>query len=381
MGWTCRWTTAISGHVDAGPIAGVIDGSGDITLNAPDTASLTVDTRRAWAGVERTRRTVDSGAMLIELDGTPLLFGVIVAPPDEPKPGRAVYALSGVWSVLDDRLITSRHFGADEADALKTSVWQRADMSWGSICQEIVRTAMDKPGGELPIVFDQPAEPVPDGPSLSLPGWDLGNLKAGEQLRRIADLAAGPDIMFRPRVEAGRVVIGMVHGTHHQPGIGQARTVTWDETAVDTPLVDLQVMTPPAGPPSRAYATGPGSGGGDESDVAIAIADDPTALGLLKVFRERVAAGATGLDSPSLLASIAAGMVRPTGGAQMRATVRLTDRRAVYGPGGWHVGDLVRVVTRERDILPAGAHLMRAVSLRFNVASTLGDVTLEEDAR
>ena len=368
--WAVRWAQARSGLRRAGAIAGVLGGSVDITLNRYEEIALSVQKVKAWAGVGSEWRSPDSGAVSVELGGRPLAFGIITGPADEP--GSVVdYRAKGALQVFDDRLVTNRHFGPDELEALKASVWQRRDLSPGALMQDVITTAMGKPGGDLPIVFDSPREEDP-GRVLELPGWDVGNLSAGEVLRRLAE--GGPDMMLRPRMDGQAIVLGFVHGTIAQSAIAQDHgAITFDETADKSPLVGLRVLTSGLDTYDRVIVSGAGQGAG----VALGAADDRGALaGPWEVYRERVVSESNSADPEQLVgrARVEVGS-RPL--VQVQASIRVDDPRAPWWL--WQVGDLVRVRVAGRDYLPAGTYPMRVIAARFKLGSLVADVTLEPE--
>lgn len=370
--WALRWAQARSGLRRAGEIRGVLDGKGDITLNAAEDLEVTIDKTEGWAGIDEEWRAPDSGAISVELSGRPILYGIITGDPRDMI-NQVTYRARGVLSVLDDRIVLDRHYGVDQLDALKASVWQTRDISWGSICRRMVEAATAKPGGDLPIVYDQPIEDVPAGPSLTLPGWDLGNAGCGDWLRRITDLDGGPDVMFRPRVNGRHIALGMVHGTHNQPGIAQDAPIVLDETARKPLITDLQILTSDVDTVTRAYHAGAGEGAG----VALAAADDTSrTTGRWKVYRERL--GSSNTDDLDQLAAFARADVATGSTLQATARVELDNPRAQFGRR-WFVGDLVKVRVADRERLPAGEYLMRVIAVRFDLASTIGDVTLEPE--
>jgi hypothetical protein len=227
------------GHLRTGDIVAELDGEADYSdeLSAAGSARATipldavppeVDIRAVTTPWRHYLALIEPG----EHDRV-LWAGPVVPRRRAPSVNAVEVSASGLWAVFDRRVL-ARHgdwaYTDERADLILP------DRSLPGIAVEIVRTALDRPHGQLPLVL--PHVDNSGSEQRSYFGYDLAS--AGERLTQLTADENGPDLHFHPRYRADRsgiewvLRVGQPHLT--QPGVewyfdagGNLLDYGWDE--------------------------------------------------------------------------------------------------------------------------------------------------------
>lgn len=255
--WTANLFQITTGAI--GPRVSFTDASWSMSLNQPESLSLTVSKSDLpkvdldywmapwWAGI------------LFSYHGTPIVAGPITAIPSESF-GSFKVECKGIRAVLERRLLITEQ---DDWGRLAASKIVFSGVSFATMAQRVVKLGMAKPGGSLPISFPIP-ELIVEANSehvKTFQGYDLGNNSIDEVLSKLSGLIGGPDIQFRPRlIDSNNLTFDMIHGLNESDTyIPQNITPIWDTTAVRSSVTDLDMTTSGAYQTNRVFVTGDGT--------------------------------------------------------------------------------------------------------------------------
>ncbi|GAA2178568.1 hypothetical protein GCM10009785_01660 [Brooklawnia cerclae] len=373
-------------------------GSWEITLNGIESWTLSLPDRwldtvpRRWWNKWQASALICHSCPLWPEDH-PWVLGPVTSVPkastvtsaDKQKTVIDTLSGTGLREILRWRKITGvvDWTSNDALDALKNSVATFTGMSLGTIQEEIVRLAIARKAGRLPIRFDerwrQTGLAQDDGHTRNYEGWNVANNDADKLITELSEVIGGPDFMLRPGLDTRaddvwRAYATCLHGLEGQPWLPQERQIVWDATAPNGPVYGLDPAADAGGIRTRRWATGAGEGAG----IAMQVSEDDGALADGMPLLEQSAAYQSVTNLPPLLdhaqADLAASS-KPT--VQLDLKVRGDHPQAVVG--SWHVGDRVQVITPRLRDLDAGEHLMTIISARGGLDSEEIAVQLQED--
>lgn len=357
-GWSAHLVTTITGSV--GPRLPLLGDAGvwtDGPLNDATSGQVKVPTaellkyERHWWGPW-------SGSILVCFEGRPIVLGPILDLPQQAA-GGVILPFGGLWSLLDNRVVTARDFGDGQGVELAGSVVDYLGPSLGQIAAGLVWSAQRRPNGGFPFSVSAPAEPPPSR-QRTYEGFNVTNNAVGKRLREITEVINGPDIAFRPKwvpgAEGSRVEWVMHHGTEGMPEIGQPRTFTLDLTAPKGTFAEPTIKAQ-ASRFARAYMSGEGEGAATVMEI---VSKQPHELDQYMPFLE-TAEGDSQASNPDLLRTRGRAVVQATDLVQISTEI-VGDR-----PGmplwTWHTGDAMVVRVPDRwPQLPPGAYQMRVLS-------------------
>lgn len=170
------------------------------------------------------------------------------------RSGQLQVAASGLWSMLDHRLIVS-----DAADPAAETRWTLglSEPTLAAIGREMIAHVAARAGASLPIVL--PAALAGTGHERTIYGYELAAL--GAQLRLLTEVEGGPDIDFRPKYADGdRTRIEWVYTTGSPALVQSGPDWVWDMRVPAGPVLDLQVDVDGTSLSTKAWAVGAGTG-------------------------------------------------------------------------------------------------------------------------
>jgi hypothetical protein len=194
------------GHLRTGAIVAELDADAEFTdeLSAPGMARATIALDAIPAGVD-VRAVTAPWRHFLALDhgGTIVWAGPVVTRRRAPNTASIELGASGLWAVFDHRVL------ARLGDWPYTD--PRADLvltyrSLPGVALDIVRAALERPAGELPLVL--PRLNSSGDYERRYYGHELAS--AGERLRQLTADQDGPDLHFHPRYQADRAGIEWV---------------------------------------------------------------------------------------------------------------------------------------------------------------------------
>lgn len=257
MAWSAYLFQTVSGQI--GPQLKFESAKWSMSLN--DTESFSFDLRKSdlpnvdlnywlapwWAGV------------VYMWDDIPIVAGPIISRRSESF--NYVYIdCAGIRAILARRFTVREQ--TDWTKLAASAPITFSGLSLGTIAKEVVKVAMKKPGGGLPITFpiaDQGVANDADHQRTYRP-FNLANINCDDVLTKLSDVIDGPDIMFRPRlITSSRLTFDMWHGTEDQPRIAQQGIPVWDTTAVLGGVTDMDITATGAYQSSRVYSVGAGT--------------------------------------------------------------------------------------------------------------------------
>lgn len=343
-----------------------------INANEIETGSVKV-LREGLRKIDRYRFDTGFGSILLtytRTDGVeiPWVAGPIESYPDESKE-TITFAFKGIRSLLTKRLVVPNN----ALTAKKNSVY--SGLSLGSIAQEVVKLAQDRPGGSLPITFASPYEKRSGSThTRTYEWWNLANLKAHDVLTKLSDVIDGPDIMFRPEwknPEKTHIVWAMYHGTYVQPTIAQDRVADFDLTSKDSGVVDWSLVSTGGHRTNRVWATGAGEGAG----TVITYSENLGTVNRGYPFCESVISESNVTkEKITRLKDLSKSEVNKNQKMidQLSLTIAIDHRKNPFG--SWFVGDSINVTLKDSFIIPDGTRRMYVIGASGGDA---GKITLE----
>ncbi|MCO1575373.1 hypothetical protein M8C13_06310 [Crossiella sp. SN42] len=154
---------------------------------------------------------------------------------------------SGLWGLLDRRLLFPREFSAITAPDADTHL---GPTSLGTLAKHLVQVGLGRSGGSLPVVL--PAD-WPGNHTRTYRGYELRPV--GEALRQLVAEEHGPDIEFRPRLTASRTHLEWVMRIGEPYLEGNGAPPAWD---YGTGLSDINVDADASLMSSRTWVRGDG---------------------------------------------------------------------------------------------------------------------------
>ncbi|WP_233191019.1 hypothetical protein [Brachybacterium sp. UMB0905] len=293
------------------------------------------------------------------------------APQEDRQAGTVTLAGRGPSWLLEDRVVLP----AEPHGDIRRGVVALRGLSFRGLVSEVVRLALAKANGGLPVVLPGP---VRGRRERTYEAWNVSNNGAWKRIVEMTEVIGGPDVQFRPRWandERTRFEWVLLVGTDAQQTLPQDRTVVWDATAARGDVAAMAVTTNADDVTHRVYATGAGEGAGVALQHRTA-RELPRWMPLV----ERVISDADVEDTASgraLLASKAAAAVRLDAMDQIDLTVNADPVGAPIGT--WWCGELVRVVADGWLSVPDGDHDLRVIATRYELGSDLVQVQCQPD--
>lgn len=371
-GYNAYLVETVTGQVVGSRLSVVGNPSWTINANEIETGSVKV-LRESLKKIDRYRFDAGYGSILLTYtrsDGeeVPWVAGPIESYPDESK-GTITFAFKGIRSIFTKRLVVP-----DNAlTAKKNTVY--TGLSLGSIAQEVVKLAQDRPGGALPIKFASPYEKQGGTThTRTYEWWNLSNLKAHDVLTKLSDVINGPDIMFRPEwanENKTHIVWAMYHGTYVQTTIAQTRVADFDLTSADSGVMDWSLVSTGGHRTNRVWATGAGEGAG----TVITYSENLSTVDRGYPFFETVISESeVTKDKISRLKDLSKSEVNSNQKMmdQLSLTIAVDHRKNPFG--SWFVGDTINVTLKDSFIIPDGTHRMYVTAASGGDA---GKITLE----
>ena len=379
MTWRVHLGLTMTGML--GPVLDVSSGSVGLELNAHDDVKVTCS-RASLDGVAPVWRSYRSGCLVViyvDATGNERIVSaapISAAPVEDRRAGTVTFTGAGPGWLLEDRVLLDQDYPVVAAKDLRKATIRFHGDTWPSIVGEIVRLAMMKPGGWLPIV----TPPRETGKrQRTYECWNLANNGAWKRIQEITEVIGGPDVAFRPRWaddEHTAFEWELIVGNDQQRTLPQDRTVIWDGTSPDGDVATIDVATDATGVAHRVYATGAGEG----KAIALEVAQASTIAEYMP-FVERVIsdsdAEADRNGVSKLLQSKAAAAVA----TQQLDQIDLTVHADPLGKpiGTWWCGELARVVTEGWLDVPDGEHLLRMIATDYTIGSDIVTVQCQAD--
>lgn len=235
------------GHLRSGAIVAELDAPADYSdeLSAPGSARATVALDAVPAELDvRTVTTPWRHYLAVATDETVLWAGPILPRTRRPGANEIEISAAGLWAVFDRRVV-ARRGDWDYTD--KRSDLVLTYRSLPGVALDIVRVALDRPHGDLPLVL--PQLDTSGDEERRYYGHELAS--AGERLKQLTDADNGPDLHFQPRFRAdrsgiewvlrvGQPLLGQRGADWHFDDGGRLAAYGWDEDGsvmADTVLV------------------------------------------------------------------------------------------------------------------------------------------------
>lgn len=254
------------------------------------------------------------------------------------------------------------------------TIWQNLsykNMTYGDIAWSLIKHALDRPGGSLPIEHGISTE---DGRyERTYEHWNLANNGIDKRLTELSEVINGPDMMFRPvwaNDEHTKIKWVFTHGTSLSPLIPQLRVPDFDTTAARTEVLNPSITTSGAGLRHRVWCTGAGEGEGTAFDFA----QDLKGVEQWQPFLEDVISDADQSEKTKLKAK-ADGALRTASAMVDQLSFKFDGYSKKNPVGSFHVGDRASVTlkgwhsipdgTREMTILKMSGGLSHEVSIDF----------------
>ncbi|HJF51263.1 MAG TPA: hypothetical protein K8W24_15985 [Brachybacterium paraconglomeratum] len=359
------------------------DGTWSIPLNGIEDFSVTASKaqlrrlERAWWSYMRTSVAVSWQREDGTLDAW--VAGPVMGPPAESKT-TATLACRGIGTVFEKRVVLDREPVASPDDpqtALMKSVVSLTGMSLGTIAQEVVKHAVAKVGGTLPIVYGTPRETGSTLNRRNYEGFNLSNNGAWKRLTELTKVRNGPDVMFRPRWndEGTHLEWVMVNGTAAQPTIAQDWTMDLDTTSTKSPVASVDVKTDAGRIANRVYWTGAGEGAGILARVVQDLSRLDDQMPLLEAVGSTSDSENGDLIRDHAEAELAAARAPVT---QISVKIDGADQRCEIGR--WHVGDAANLTLGDVWLtVPPGTTAKRIISAKGSWKSAMVDLEFQDD--
>lgn len=364
-----------------GPLLDVSAGSVGMQLNAHDDVQVTCS-RESLEGVSPWFRSYRSGCLLVSYtdeSGEERLIAaapISAAPVEDRQAGTVTFTGKGPGWLLEDRLLLDKDYPVATAkDAKKATIRFHGD-TWSSIVGEIVRLAMAKPNGYLPIATPPRAT---GSRQRTYEGWNLSNNSAWKRIQEITEVIGGPDVAFRPRwADAAHTHFEweLLVGSDQQQTLPQDRTVAWDATTPDGDVAKIDVATDATGVAHRVYATGAGEGKG----IALEVAQARTLAEHMPLVEKVISDSDAEADKngvSTLLQSKAAAAVASQQLDQIDVTVHADPLDQPIGT--WWCGELAHITTEGWLDVPDGEHLLRMIAVKYQLGSDIATVQCQAD--
>ena len=184
-------------------------------------------------------------------DGTPIIMGPIASP--RKTDGTSVQVtVDGISTLLSSRFVVPEDFSA-------TAKLSFSGLSLGTIAKRAVQQGLAKPGGGLPITFDDDQTATDDADhKRTYNAYNIANLSVSHVLELLSQVTDGPDIEFRPEiVDDQHLGWHMYTGTEQDPYIRQSVTPTFEEGGDGVESVSVETSTEYLA--FRVYGTGDGT--------------------------------------------------------------------------------------------------------------------------
>ena len=379
MSWRVYLGRTATGTV--GTLLDVSAGSVGMSLNGHDDVQVTCS-RESLDGVDPVFRSYRSGCLIVTYEDESGVERIISAAPisappvQDRKAGTVTFTGKGPGWLLEDRILLDKDYPVATAKDLRKATIRFHGDTWPSIVGEIVRLAMLKPNGWLPI--DTPPRATGTR-QRTYEGWNIANNGAWKRIQEIIEVIGGPDVAFRPRwANPERTLFEWVLlvGTDQQQTLPQDNEVVWDGTSSEGDVAKVEVATDATGVAHRVYATGAGEGKTIALEVAQAAALAEYMPLVEKVISDSDAeADKTGVST--LLQSKAAAAVATQQLDQIDLTVRAHPLDKPVGT--WWCGELARVVTEGWLDVPDGEHRLRMIAVKYTLGSDIATVQCQAD--
>lgn len=289
--------------------------------------------------------------------GTPIVAGPIVSRPYESGT-RVSLACGGIRTLLAKRIVIREQ---SDWRKLSKSVVTFKELGLGTIAKKVVQLAQNKPGGGLPIVYALPDETKAMGANheRNYRGFNVQNLDCDEVLTKISNVINGPDIMFRPRlVDGGRIEWVMWTGTEKNPRIYQTTTPTWDFTAANSSISDLQIVVTGSYQASRVFSVGAGM---DEGTLITTHLDES----LIQKGYPLLESVVNTSESENEKTVAMHGAAELVANRDPLLEIQMTARGdGIMDFGDFWPGDMVNVVTANWISIPSGPTRMRLLQMQ-----------------
>lgn len=285
----------------------------------------------------------------------------------------------GLREMLRYRIETAGTDYTGDVDAVKTATRKLSGMSLGTIGAELVKAALARRGGQLPIRFRAELREtgLTPGHERTFEGFNVASSDVDKLLSNLSEVQGGPDFVLRPSLTTDngwQVTHDLLHGSSASPHIPQERQLVWDATAPDGPVTGMQIVTDSSLVATRVWATGAGDGAG----IAMQVAEDQERLSAGWPLMETVVSSQTTTELATL-AQHASGRLEAGHSPTVQANVTVQADHPASVLGTWHVGDRVLLCTPDHPALPAGEYLMTIITASADLGSESVRVHLQED--
>lgn len=353
--WTAYLYKVTNGAI--GPEVKFKSLSWSISLN--ETESLSIDLSKAdipavdlnqwlspwWAGV------------LLKWDNVPIFAGPVIAIPSETFNTLRVEC-KGIRAILAKRFIITEQ---TNWDLLAKSKVKYAALTYGTIMQRVVKLAMNKPGGGLPISFPLPERTATNDTDhqRTYDGYNLSNITCDDVLKKLSEVSNGPDIVFKPRLlDDNNITFDMFHGNDDDdPAISQTVTPVFDTTAVFNEVTDLSMILTGTYQTNRVFATGAGT----NEAMLIKMAQDTASLTAGYPLLETTESYGE-IKTPAVIQNHANANLLAN--KQRLLEIQLTIRADGEHPlGSFWPGHRVQLVTKDLYGLKDGVHNLRLLNM------------------
>lgn len=353
--WTANLFQVTTGAV--GPQINFKDLTWSISLN--DIESCSIDVSKSdlpandlnywlapwWAGV------------LVMWHGVPIFAGPIISRPSESFTSIRLEC-KGIRALLERRFVVAEVSNVIDISRSKTRF---PSLDYGTVAQRVVKFAMEKPAGRLPIVFPLPEKTHADDDNHKqvYNGYEIGSVTAHSVLSSLSDLTNGPDIMFIPRlVDGNSLVWDMWHGDETDPTTPQKTSPIWDSTANKGQVADLDIVSTGTYQSNRVFVTGAGT----NELTLMSMAMDQESLG--KGFPLLESMKALGSTVKSDLAALSGAQATLNSNSKGLVEVQLTVRAdGEHRLGTFWPGDEVQLIVKGWLSLKDGTHRLRLLNI------------------
>lgn len=304
-------------------------------------------------------------SVLITFQGRAIYAGPIISNPKEYAK-EIQFDTSGPRSILARRYIISE--SALDSPSIAKGVVSYKGMSLGTIAQEVVKFALAKPGGNLPIRYVSPRESHANDADhqRNYKAYDVNTLNADDVLTKLSEVGGGPDIAFRPKmVDDTRVVWEMHHGTEDEPRIAQKIIPEWDLTAVKSDVISIEITKTGTYLADRVITTG----GGTNEATVMAVAEDFSRNKKKKYPMLETAYNVSDTENKAVLQKHAKSTLYRNRKPLMEFTL-FVDAYGEYPFGTFWPGDLIYLYTKGYMNLDDGLNKMRLLNISGNYGSS-----------
>lgn len=357
-----------------GPEVSLREGS-DFSLSLASDSVSEFSLEKTDLPKEDLNRWLDSwwSSILITFEGRAIFCGPIISNPREYI-DHIQFNCGSVRSILTGRYVITEE--AIRSTSMAKAVIKYDGLSLGAIAQEVVKLALEKPGGNIPMQYVSPYETVENNADhqRTYKGYNLSTLSVDEVLTKISEVSKGPDIMFRPRlIDDNSFTWEMHHGTKNDPRISQKVIPEFDLTTAKGQSASLEITKTGTYLTDRVFSLG----GGTNEATVMSVAQDLSKTSQGYPLRESVVTVSDSTNK-TVVNNHAVSSLKQNRKPLTEFTL-FVDVRGPYPLGSFWPGDLVKIYSEGFYNLPDGENKMRLLNISGSFGSGKIRLSLQLD--